>query len=62
MREISKNRVYQSKLLIIDDHDKKIRKDTLIYKDLLPFENLYKGGYFGGRMLLAVMQMKNVKN
>jgi hypothetical protein len=33
----------------------------MIYKDLLPFENLQKGNYFGGRDLLAISALKNVR-
>ena len=40
MREYSKHRIYQNKLEHIDDNNKKIKKDTLVYKDILPFENL----------------------
>lgn len=61
LRELNAQKVYQSKLEHIDDDNKKIRKDTLIYKDLLPFENLYIGQYFGGRTLLARNKMRNIR-
>ena len=61
MRNLNKHRVYQNKIELIDDNNKKIRKDIMIYKDLLPFENLYKGRYFGGRALLAITALKNVR-
>jgi hypothetical protein len=33
----------------------------LVYKDILPFENLQPGHYFGGRTLLAISNLKNIK-
>lgn len=54
MRELNKHRVYQNKIERIDDNNNKIRKDIMIYKDLLPFEILRSEKYFGGRALLAI--------
>jgi hypothetical protein len=54
LREVSKNRVFQNKLEVVDDTGKLIQKDTLIYKDLLTFNTIGTGKYFGGRSLLAV--------
>lgn len=38
MRELNSARVFPHKLERIDDEDKLIRKDMLIYRDILPFE------------------------
>lgn len=33
----------------------------IVYKDLMQFDEIVKGSYFGGRTLLAVSGLRNIK-
>ena len=54
-------RIFQNKLQFVDETGNQIPGNFTVYKDLMVFTELGKCNYFGGRCLLAINTVKNVK-
>ena len=54
-------RIFQNKLKFVDETGNQIPGNFTVYKDLMVFTELGKCNYFGGRCLLAMNTVKNVK-
>ena len=51
---------YQNKKYYFDEKNVRVPKNVVVYKDLHLYKELFRGMYFGGRMLLVDFRKKYI--